>query len=108
MQELKALEILKDLRDNFIYGELHGNIHEAIAELEQYEQNFKQKEFDYRTKCQNTLSLERLAIDEKDSCDNCKFKDIHECVECLTCRRFWGDNFELKKWQSTPLNEVAK
>ena len=69
---------------------------------------FKQKEFDYRTKCQNTLSLERLAIDEKDSCDNCKFKDIHECVECLTCRRFWGDNFELKKWQSTPLNEVAK
>lgn len=35
--KLKALEILIDLRDNFIYGELHGSIHEAINELEELE-----------------------------------------------------------------------
>ena len=62
-QELKAIGILTDLRDNFIYGELHGNIHEAIKELEQYEQNFKQKEFDYRTKCQNIVSAGRVEAD---------------------------------------------
>ena len=34
---MKALEILIDLRDNFIYGELHGSIHEAINELQELE-----------------------------------------------------------------------
>lgn len=63
MQELKAIGILTDLRDNFIYGELHGNIHEAIKELEEYEQNFKQKEFDYRTECQSILSTGRIEAD---------------------------------------------
>ena len=62
-QELKAIGILTDLRDNFIYGELHGNIHEAIKELEEYEQNFKQKEFDYRTECQSILSTGRVEAD---------------------------------------------
>ena len=38
-------------------------INEAIEELEQYEQNFKQKEFKYRTECQNTLSTERVESD---------------------------------------------
>jgi hypothetical protein len=114
-QELKAIEILKDFVNNpSNYGmfqnmsdeEITNYFNEAIKELEEYEQNFKQKEFDYRTKCQSILSSENLAKDEKDSCNNCKFKDIYECVECLTCRRFWSDNFELMKWQSSPQNEV--
>ena len=36
---------------------------EAIAELEEYKQNFKQKEFDYRTNCQNLVSAERVEAD---------------------------------------------
>lgn len=39
-------------------------LQEAIEELEQYEQNFKQKEFDYRTKCQNIVSAARLEADD--------------------------------------------
>lgn len=35
-------------------------IDEAIKELEEYEQNFKQKEFDYRTECQELLSEGRV------------------------------------------------
>ena len=34
MKELKALEILKRLRDEYIHGELSSDINEAIAELE--------------------------------------------------------------------------
>ena len=36
---------------------------EAIAELEEYKQNFKQKEFDYRTNCQNLVSAGRVEAD---------------------------------------------
>lgn len=111
MQELKVIEILKRFMSMPYYSEnipTDTETIEAIKELEEYEQNFKQKEFDYRTKCQNILSSEKLAVSESDSCDNCLFKDIHECVECLTCKRFWGDNFELKKWQPTRQNEVLK
>ena len=126
MQELKAIEILKEnkrVMENFVNSfdndskdddeyisanEYINQLDEGIKELEQYEQNFKQKEFDYRTKCQNILSSEKLAVNENDSCDNCLFKDIHECVECLTCKRFWADNFKLKKWQPTRQNEVNK
>ena len=36
---------------------------EAIKELEEYEQNFKQKEFDYRTDCQKVLSTGRIEAD---------------------------------------------
>lgn len=123
--ELKAIEVLKEnkiLMINFIDSfdddskdddeyisacKYIEQLSEAIKELEEYEQNFKQKEFDYRTKCQSILSSENLLNDEKDSCNNCKFKDIYECVECLTCRRFWADNFELMKWQSSRQNEVT-
>lgn len=42
------------------------NLMNGIVEFEQYEQNFKQKEFDYRTKCQNILSSEKLAVNEND------------------------------------------
>ena len=39
-------------------------ITEAIEELEQYEQKFKDKEFNYRTKCQNIVSAARLEADD--------------------------------------------
>lgn len=41
---------------------------EAIKELEEYEQKYNQREFDYRTKCQNTLSTERVAEDKVAEC----------------------------------------
>lgn len=77
MQELKALEILRNKRKIYIsiyngneYSESIDSyrseiivIDEAIAELEQYEQNFKQKEFDYRTQCQNVVSAARVEAD---------------------------------------------
>lgn len=69
---LKATEILKEHRLNLIktcerVGVTYdsGKIDEAIKELEEYEQNFKQKEFDYRTQCQNVLSAARLEADEQ-------------------------------------------
>jgi len=38
-------------------------INEAIKELEEYEQKFNQKEFEYRTKCQNLVSVGRVEAD---------------------------------------------
>lgn len=81
MQELKAIEILKenkrvmekfvnffdnDCKDDDEYisaNEYINQLDEAIKELEEYEQNFKQKEFDYRTKCQNLVSAGRVEAD---------------------------------------------
>ena len=76
MQKLKAIELLqalandkKDLEFKEKYeikleSDLRNFAKEAIDELEQYEQNFKQKEFDYRTKCQNIVSAARLEADD--------------------------------------------
>lgn len=62
---LKALEILKEIKTSFISteDEEYIQICEAIAELEQYEENFKQKEFKYRTDCQNLVSTGRVEAD---------------------------------------------
>lgn len=68
---LKALEILKkiskEINDDslFLSEDFIPNleINEAINELEQYEQNFKDKEFKYRTECQNVLSAGRIEAD---------------------------------------------
>ena len=68
---LKALEILKVIGKEDLFREFMNKnngclgkiINEAIEELEQYEQKFKQKEFKYRTECQNTLSTERVESD---------------------------------------------
>lgn len=81
MQELKAIEILKenkrvmedfvnsfdeDSKDDDEYisaNEYIKQLDEAIKELEEYEQNFKQKEFEYRTNCQNLVSAGRVEAD---------------------------------------------
>ncbi len=75
--KLKALEILesllfdvkKDISANSldgveVFGYIETNIEEAIKELKQYEQNFKQKEFEYRTECQKLVSAGRVEADE--------------------------------------------
>jgi len=49
---------------NFFQNNL-DEYNEAIKELEQYEQKFKDKEFKYRTECQNVLSAGRLEADEQ-------------------------------------------
>ena len=62
-KELKAIEILKRFMSEPYYSEnipTDTETIEAIKELEEYEQNFKQKEFEYRTKCQNIVSAERV------------------------------------------------
>lgn len=51
-------------RANYLQNNLSKH-NEAIKELEEYEQNFKQKEFEYRTQCQNVLSAGRLEADEQ-------------------------------------------
>lgn len=80
MQELKAIEILKENKrvmesfvnsfdndckdDEYISAnEYIKQLDEAIKELEEYEQNFKQKEFEYRTNCQNLVSTGRVEAD---------------------------------------------
>lgn len=81
MQELKAIEILKEnkrVMENFVNSfdndskdddeyisanEYINQLNEAIKELEEYEQNFKQKEFEYRTNCQNLVSAGRVEAD---------------------------------------------
>lgn len=77
-QELKAIETLKEFREDvnkflnsfdkqykkdeeYIVGKTTlSKINETIKELEEYEQNFKQKEFDYRTQCQDIISAGRV------------------------------------------------
>lgn len=79
---LKALEILKedkrtitifiesfddDCKDDDEYISANKylvQLDEAIKELEEYEQNFKQKEFDYRTKCQDIISEGRVEAEK--------------------------------------------
>lgn len=79
-QELKVIEILKELEidiskflnsfdkehkkdDEYIGAKRYLlKIKEAVKELKKYEQNFNQREFDYRTQCQKVLSTERLAV----------------------------------------------
>lgn len=71
MKELKAIEILKEeLEELRSRGQQYSYIREkkkklkeAIKELEEYEQNFKQKEFEYRTNCQNLVSAGRVEAD---------------------------------------------
>ena len=81
MQELKAIEILKEnkrVMENFVNSfdndskdddeyisanEYINQLDEGIKELEEYEQNFKQKEFEYRTNCQNLVSAGRVEPD---------------------------------------------
>lgn len=77
MQELKALEILNHLFfETLILRKKETNykkiqdlikkeerIKEARSELIQYEENFKQKEFDYRTQYQNVVSAARIEAD---------------------------------------------
>lgn len=79
---LLAIEILNKSRDFLLkaidYSTQNGGVlgqinffqnnlsehNEAIKELEEYEQNFKDKEFKYRTECQNVLSAARLEADD--------------------------------------------
>lgn len=71
MQGLKAIEILREeLEELRSRGQQYSYIREkkkklkeAIKELEEYEQNFKQKEFEYRTNCQNLVSAGRVEAD---------------------------------------------
>ena len=66
MQELKAIEILKRFLNEPYYSEwipTDAETNEAIKELKEYEQNFKQKEFEYRTNCQNLVSAGRVEAD---------------------------------------------
>jgi hypothetical protein len=44
--------------------ELIYHFNRIDKELREQEQNFKQKEFDYRTKCQNIVSAARLEADK--------------------------------------------
>lgn len=67
---MKALEILIDLRDNFIYGELHGSIHEAIKELEELENR---------------------------SCIGCINLTRSNSQDCISCSRQYQDNFKIIK-----------
>lgn len=63
---LKAIEILKNMKQGSFTPYLEKSliqIDEAIEELEQYEQKFKDKEFKYRTDCQNILSAGRVEAD---------------------------------------------
>ena len=74
---LKALEILKEKREICLriyngddcsdgldsYKDEIEAYNEAIEELEQYEQKFRDKEFKYRTDCQNILSAGRVEAD---------------------------------------------
>lgn len=74
---LKALEILKEKREICLriyngddcsdgldsYKDEIEAYDEAIKELEEYEQKFKDKEFKYRTDCQNVLSAGRVEAD---------------------------------------------
>lgn len=80
---LLAIEILNKSRDFLLkaidYNTQNGGVlgqvnffqnnlsehNEAIKELEEYEQNFKDKEFKYRTECQNVLSTGRLEADKQ-------------------------------------------
>ena len=80
-KELKAIEVLKEnkiLMINFVDSfdddskdddeyisacKYIEQLSEAIKELEEYEQKFKQKEFDYRTQCQSVLSAGRVEAD---------------------------------------------
>lgn len=69
---LKALEILKKISkkindDSLFLSEYfitNLEINEAINELKQYEQNFKDKEFEYRTECQSIVSAGRVEADD--------------------------------------------
>lgn len=63
---LKAIEILKNMKQGSFTPYLEKSliqIDEAIEELEQYEQKFRDKEFKYRTDCQNVLSAGRVEAD---------------------------------------------
>lgn len=78
---LLAIEILNKSRDFLLkaidYSTQNGGVlgqinffqnnlsehNEAIKELEEYEQNFKDKEFKYRTECQNIVSAGRVEAD---------------------------------------------
>ena len=65
-KELKAIGILEKLAIKKTYAsqkekdEARAFYREAIKELEEYEQNFNQKEFEYRTNCQNLVSAGRV------------------------------------------------
>lgn len=61
-KELKAIEILTYL-SSWCSADFANCCREAIKELEEYEQNFKQKEFEYRTNCQNLVSAGRVEAD---------------------------------------------
>lgn len=72
-EQLKAIEILeslllevkKDIKAEGVevFGYIETNIEDAIAKLKEHEQNFKQKEFDYRTECQDIISKARIEAD---------------------------------------------
>lgn len=72
MEELKAVKVLESCRlaltclsgtEKKRHQGVDKLINEAIKEIKEYEQNFKQKEFDYRTQCQNVLSAGRIEAD---------------------------------------------
>ncbi len=80
MQELKALELKykTEFRNKLkwykydqtnpllkcIIDDFDSVMLDICLELEQYEQNFKDKEFKYRTQCQNVVSAARLEADD--------------------------------------------
>lgn len=64
---LKAIEVLEYFKADQMVNRLTpfdvSFYDEAIEEIKQYEQKFRDKEFKYRTECQNILSAERIEAD---------------------------------------------
>ena len=71
---LKAIEVLEYFKADQMVNRLTpfdvSFYDEAIEEIKQYEQKFRDKEFKYRTECQNILSAERIEADKIDSVNN--------------------------------------
>ena len=65
---LKAVEVLEYFKADQMVNRLTpfdvSFYDEAIEEIKQYEQKFREKEFKYRTECQNILSAERIEADK--------------------------------------------
>jgi hypothetical protein len=64
LKELKGARKIVDMQNSQLRLDLPiKNIEESIKELEEYEQKFRDKEFKYRTDCQNVLSAGRVEAD---------------------------------------------
>jgi hypothetical protein len=68
---MKALDLLKSLRDDYIHGELSSDINEAIAELEALQSKYDNGLLQYYKLWDMYSDLKKQL--EPKSCDGCKF-----------------------------------